>query len=102
MRICSDQLHHTRHHPPPAFPPSLEHSPFSADSEGQGVAVAPLVFLQQLDAVVAVELDGSPVAVVADQQRALLQATLAVCLGGDPELGDVSGQVLLDRRALRL
>lgn len=50
----------------------------------------------------AVELDGSPVAVVADQQGALLQAALTVSLGGDSKLGDVLGQVLLDRGALRL
>ncbi|TNN62779.1 hypothetical protein EYF80_027005 [Liparis tanakae] len=56
----------------------------------------------QLDAVVAVELDGSPVAVVGDQQGALLQAALAVGLGGNAELGDVLVQVLLHRRTLRL
>lgn len=50
----------------------------------------------------AVELDGSPVAVVADQQGALLQAPLAVGLGGHTELVDVLGQVLLHRRPLRL
>lgn len=39
----------------------------------------------------AVELDGSPVAVVADQKGALLQATLAVCFCWDSELVDVLG-----------
>lgn len=94
MRICSDQLHNT--------PPAPDHSPLSADCERQGLTLTPLVFLQKLNAVVAVELDGSPVAVVTDQQRALLQAAFTVGLGGDSELGDVLGQVLFDCRALRL
>ena len=75
---------------------------FSADGERQGLTLTPLVFLQKLNPVVAVELDGSPVAVVADQQRALLQAAFTVGLGGDSELGDVLGQVLFDCRTLRL
>lgn len=50
----------------------------------------------------AVELNGAPVAVVADQQGALLQAALAVGLGRHPELVDVLGQVLLYGRSLRL
>lgn len=82
--------------------PSPAHFPLSADSEGLGLTFTPLVFLQQLNAIVAVELDGSPVAVVADQQRALLQAAFAVGLCGDSELGDVLGQVLLYSRTLRL
>lgn len=84
------------------LPLFLPPSPLSADSEGLRLTLTPLVLLQQLNAVVAVELDGPPVAVVADQQGALLQAALAVGLGGDSELCDVSGQVLLDRRTLRL
>lgn len=105
MRICSAQLHNTRHSPSltlSASNPNHVSSPLSADGERLGLAFTPLVFLQQLNAVVAVELDRSPVAVVADQQGALLQAALTVGLGGDPELGDVLGQVLLDCRALGL
>lgn len=71
-------------------------SSLSADSERLGFTFTPLVFLQQLNAVVAVELDGSPVTVVADQQGALLKAALAVGLGRDSKLVDVLGQVLLD------
>lgn len=97
MRVCSDQL--LRRHP--SYSP-LPPSPLSADSEGLWVIFTPLVLLQQLNAVVAVELDGSPVAVVADQQGALLQAALAVGFGGDSELGNVSSQVLLNGRTLRL
>lgn len=50
----------------------------------------------------AVEFDGPPVAVVADQQGALLQAALAVGLGRHPELIDVLVQVLLHGRPLCL
>lgn len=82
--------------PLPSSPLSPEHFPLSADSQGLGLTFTPLVFLKQLNAVVAVELDGSPVAVVADQQRALLKAALTVGFGRDSELCDVSGQVLLD------
>ncbi|KAG7241268.1 hypothetical protein INR49_025786, partial [Caranx melampygus] len=65
------------------------------DSERLRFTFTPLVLLQQLNAVVAVELDGSPVTVVADQQGALLQAALTVSFGGDSELGDISSQPLL-------
>lgn len=94
MRICSYQLRHTRH------PASL--SILSADSEGQGLIFTPLVLLEQLNAVVAVELNSPPVSVVADQQGALLQTALTVCLSRDSEFSDVLGQVLLNRRPLRL
>lgn len=50
----------------------------------------------------AVKLDGSPVAVVVDQQGALLQAALTVGLGGNSELSDVSRQVFLHCCTLRL
>lgn len=50
----------------------------------------------------AVELDGSPVAVIVDQQGALLQAALTVSLGGNAKLIDVLGQVLLDCSTLSL
>lgn len=106
-RIGSYQLPHTHQHPHPTPPlpsplASLRRLPISADREGLGFVFTPLVLLQQLNAVVAVELDGSPVAVVADQQRALLQAALAVRFGGHSEFGDVLGQVLFDGRPLRL
>lgn len=92
MRICFRRL-------PPPPPPS---PPLSADSEGLQLVFTPLVFLEQLNAVVAVELNGSPVAVVVDQQRTLLQAALAVRFGGDAELCDVLGKVLLNCCSLRL
>ena len=85
--------------PPPTLQPL---PPPSADDEGLRLVFTPLVFLQQLNAIVTVELDGSPVTLVADQQGALLQAALAVGLRGDSELRDVLGQVLLDCCALRL
>lgn len=75
---------------------------FSANSKRLRLAVPPLVLLQQLDAVVAVELDGPPVTVVVDQQGALLQAALAVGLGGDSQFVNVLSQVLFYRCALRL
>lgn len=93
MRICSSQLHPQ---------PSPEFVPLSADREGLGLTFTPLVFLEQLNSVVAVELDGSPVTVVADQQRALLQAALAVGFGRDSELSNVAGQVFLNCCPLRL
>lgn len=98
FRICRYELHHN----PTAPQASLRHLPISADCEGLGFVFTPLVFLKQLNAVVAVELNGSPVAVVADQQRTLLQAALAVRFGGYSEFGDVLGQVLLNRCPLRL
>lgn len=76
--------------------------PLSTHDEGLRLVFTPLVFLQQLNAVVAVELDGSPVTMVVDQQGALLQAALTVGLGRNAELCDVSGQVFLDCRTLRL
>lgn len=101
--LCSAAPHQTSSlQPLRSPPPSPDHFTLSADSEGQRLTLAPLVFLQQLDAVVAIELDCSPVAVVADQQGALLQAALTVGLGGDSELRDVLGQVLLNCRTLRL
>ena len=50
----------------------------------------------------AVEFDSTPVAMVADQQGALLQAALTVSLSGDSKLIDVLGQVLFDCGTLRL
>ena len=50
----------------------------------------------------AVELDGTPVPLVADQQGALLQTALAVRLGWHTQLGDVARQVLLHCGALGL
>lgn len=75
---------------------------FSAHDEGQRLAFTPLILLQQLNAIVAVKLNGPPVPLVANQQRTLLQAALAVGLGGHAELVDVLGQVLLHCRALCL
>lgn len=47
------------------------------------------LLLQELDAVVDVELDGPPVPVVAHEHWAQLQAALAVGFGRDPELQEV-------------
>ena len=75
----------------------------STDSEGGlELAFTSLIFLQQLNAIVAVEFDSTPVAMVADQQGALLQAALTVSLSGDSKLIDVLGQVLFDCGTLRL
>lgn len=84
--------------------PSISVCPsvFSAHHDWRPVVLAPLVLLEQLDAVVTVEFDGPPVAPVGDQQRAALKAALAVGLGGHAQLGDVGGQVLLHGGALRV
>ncbi len=72
-------------------------------AHGGGLAsVSASLFLQELDAVVAVELDGSPVALVADEQRAELQASLTVRLRRNTQLHDVPLQVRLHRHSLRL
>lgn len=68
----------------------------SADGERLRFAVPLLVLLQQLNAVVAIEFDGTPVTLVADQQGALLQAALTVSLGWNTQLGDVLSQVFLN------
>lgn len=73
----------------------------SADGQG-GRALSLLCFFQQLDAVVAVELDGSPVSAVGDQEWTLLQTALAVCFSGDAQLHDVPHQVGLHRGPLCL
>lgn len=56
----------------------------------RGGALPPPLLLQQLDAVVDVELDGPPVSLVAHQQRAEFKAALAVGLRGDAQLHEVS------------
>lgn len=72
----------------------------SADRQRLGRPFSSLDLLQQLNAVVAVELDGSPVAVVVDQERAVLQAALTVGFGRNSELRDVLVQMLLHRCTL--
>lgn len=67
-----------------------------------GGALPPALLLEQLDAVVDVELDSPPVTLVADQQGAEFQATLAVRLGWDAQLQQVPLQVGLHSHALRL
>lgn len=61
----------------------------------RGGAFPPPLLLQQLDAVVDVKLDGPPVSLVAHQQGAEFEAALAVRLGGDPQLHEVSLEVSL-------
>lgn len=84
------------------FPPPHLNCPPSADGKWLQLVFAPLIFFEQLNAVVTVELDGSPVTVVVDQQGALLQAALTVCFGRDTELCDILGKVLLDCCSFRL
>lgn len=81
---------------------SARTSLLSADGERRQLTFTPLVFLKQLNAVVTIEFNGSPITVVVDQQGALLQAALAVSFGRHSELSDVSGQVLLYGCPLRL
>lgn len=71
-------------------------------ADGGGGAFPPPLLLQQLDAVVDVELDGSPVSLVAHQQGAQFQAAFAVCLCRDAQIQEVPLQVSLHRDALRL
>lgn len=58
-------------------------------------ALPPPLLLQQLDAVVDVELDRPPVSLVAHQQRAEFEASFAVRLRGDAQFHEVSLQVSL-------
>lgn len=58
--------------------------------DGGGGAFSPPLLLQQLDAVVHIKLDGSPVPLVANQQGAQFQAAFTVRFGGDAQLQEVS------------
>lgn len=68
----------------------------------RGGTFPPPLLLQQLDAVVDVKLDGPPVSLVTHQQGAEFEAALAVRLGGDAQLHEVSLQVSLHCYTLRL
>lgn len=63
---------------------------------------SPPLLLQQLDPVVDIKLDGSPVSLVAHQQGAEFQAAFTVRLRGDTQVQEVLLEVRLHSYALRL
>lgn len=67
-----------------------------------GSAFPPSLLLEELNTIVDVKLDGPPVPLVAHQQRAELQAALAVRFRGNAQVHEVSLQVSLHRNPLRL
>lgn len=67
-----------------------------------GSALPPALLLQELDAVVDVKLDGSPISLVAHQQGAKFQTALTVSLGWHSQLHEVPLEVSLHSDTLRL
>jgi len=65
------------------------------DLADRGSVFSPPLLLQQLDAVVNVELDRPPVSLVAHQQRAEFEAALTVRFRRDSQLYEVPLQVSL-------
>lgn len=64
-----------------------------ASLTARGGALPPALLLQELDAVVDIELDGPPVSLVTHQQGAEFETALAVRLGGDAQFHEVSLEV---------